>query len=95
MLTTSWNFYDIVKCLPSEQEARQLSSNSSGMYSERIVSHLCRGKRYIFVGFFSLFQNMFRKRIRALLSSHFSELLSKALPVMLAMETLQVMIYFY
>jgi hypothetical protein len=93
LITTGWYFYDIVTCLPSEQEVKQLRSNSSGMYSERIVSHLCRGKRYIFVGFFSLFQNMSRKRIEH--SSRSSELLSKLLPVMLGMETLQVMIYFY
>jgi len=77
MITTSWNFYDIVKCLPNEQEVKQLSCISSGMYSEGAVLHICRGKRYIFVGFFSLFQSMSRKMIRALLSSRFSELVSK------------------
>ena len=57
--------------------SQTVSSNSSGVYSEGIVSHLCRGKRYIFVSFFSLFQNMSRKKLRILVSSRFSELVSK------------------
>jgi hypothetical protein len=94
MITTSCNFYDIVECLPNEQEVKQLSSNSSCVYSGGIVSHLCRSKRYIFVNFFSVFQNMSRKIIRALLT-FFLTFIATLLAVMLAMGTLQVMIYFY
>jgi hypothetical protein len=96
MLTTSWNFYDIVECLPNEQEVKQLSSISSGMYSEDIVSHICRGKRYIFVGFFILFQNMSsRDDMNTPFLTLFGTCIETLLTVTLAMGTLQVMIHFY
>jgi hypothetical protein len=96
MLTKSWKFYDVVECLPSEQEVKELSSNSSGMYSEGIVSHLCRGQTLHFRGFLHYFPKYVSKEDTSTpLLTFFGTFIETLLPLMLAIETLQVMIYFY
>jgi len=66
------------------------------MSSDGIVSRICRGKRYIFVGFLQSFPKYVSKEDTSTpLLTFFGTFIETLLPIMLAMEILQVMIYFY